>query len=225
MDPFRQIDGYCERLSPAFWAEPVNAVTNLAFIAAAVWVFREARRADAIDGALLLLMGLTVLVGIGSFLFHTFATVWAALADVIPITLFIFAYLAVAMRRFVGLPVWGALAAVPVFMVFSWAIGEGIGGLVHERFRGSVSYLPALCALLLVGAFLSAVRRHPAGRWLLGGAALFAVSLTFRTLDLPLCGSFPLGTHFLWHVLNGALLGLLIMAVVRHGRSRRAAAA
>ena len=28
----RQIDAYCERLGPEFWAEPVNAVTNAGFV-------------------------------------------------------------------------------------------------------------------------------------------------------------------------------------------------
>ncbi len=185
---------------------------------AAVLVFREARRDGALDPLVLLLMGLTLLVGIGSFLFHTFATVWAALADVIPITLFIFAYLAVAMRRFVGLPWWGALLALPVFLAFSAGIGMAADATLHPRFQGSASYLPALFALLAVGMFLQLRRGHPAGRWLLGAGWLFAVSLTFRTLDLPLCHVNPLGTHFLWHVLNGVLLGVLVLAVVRHGR-------
>jgi hypothetical protein len=30
------IDLYCERVSPSFWAEPVNAVSNLAFLIAAI---------------------------------------------------------------------------------------------------------------------------------------------------------------------------------------------
>ena len=221
MDPFRQIDGYCERLDPSFWAEPVNAITNLAFILAAGLVWREARREGALDGAVVTLLAITVLVGIGSFLFHTFATVWAALADVIPITFFIFSYLAIAMRRFVRLPWWGAFLALPVFLGFTILVERAGEMLVHERFQGSFGYLPALVALVAVGGFLAGVRHHPAGRWLLGAGALFAVSLTFRTLDIPLCGFFPLGTHFLWHLLNGVLLGILVLAVIRHGRPVR----
>ena len=33
------IDAYCERLDAGFWAEPLNAATNLAFILAAVACF------------------------------------------------------------------------------------------------------------------------------------------------------------------------------------------
>ena len=36
LDP---IDAYCERTSAAYWAEPVNAVTNLAFLLAAHFFF------------------------------------------------------------------------------------------------------------------------------------------------------------------------------------------
>ena len=36
---------------------------------------------------------------------------------------------------------------------------------------------------------------------LLGGVAvcLAVVAVTFRTIDLEVCGTIPMGTHFLWH--------------------------
>jgi len=42
------------------------------------------------------------------------------------------------------------------------------------------------------------------------GAAILAVSLTFRSLDASLCAAIPLGTHFMWHVLNAVMLGWMI---------------
>lgn len=38
------MDGCCERLGPGLFAEPLNAVSNLAFLVAAVAVFLFARR-------------------------------------------------------------------------------------------------------------------------------------------------------------------------------------
>ena len=35
------IDAYCERTSAVYWAEPVNAVTNAAFLIAAVIMWRR----------------------------------------------------------------------------------------------------------------------------------------------------------------------------------------
>jgi len=60
-------------------------------------------------------------------------------------------------------------------------------------------------------------RRFPVlARGFVAGAALLILSLTARTLDLPLCASLPLGTHFLWHVFNGVMLGWMIEVYCRH---------
>jgi len=53
-------------------------------------------------------------------------------------------------------------------------------------------------------------------------AGLFALSVMLRTLDRSLCGGFPLGTHFLWHLLNAVLLYLLLTGLIRYGRRRTA---
>jgi hypothetical protein len=78
-------------------------------------------------------------------------------------------------------------------------------------------YLPALVGLAGIGAALrwtglTGARRY--GWWLLGAAGVFAVSLTARTLDRPLCGDFPTGTHFIWHILNAIVLFLVSYPVV-----------
>ncbi len=43
MDWLAPIDAYCERLGPGVWAEPVNALTNLAFLAGAAIAYGAAR--------------------------------------------------------------------------------------------------------------------------------------------------------------------------------------
>jgi hypothetical protein len=80
-----RIFAYCERgLDPAFWAEPLNALSNAAFLIAAWWAWRTWRQSLQAGQAELGLVALLAVIGAGSFLFHTFATRWAALADVIP---------------------------------------------------------------------------------------------------------------------------------------------
>ena len=49
-------------------------------------------------------------------------------------------------------------------------------------------------------------------------AVVFAMSLTARALDRPLCAQFLIGTHWLWHLLNGIVLGSLIVTLIRHGK-------
>ncbi|MBK1668995.1 hypothetical protein CKO28_13235 [Rhodovibrio sodomensis] len=215
-------------MGPQFWAEPVNAVTNAAFLIAAVWVFAVLRRDDRLEAGTGLLLGLLTAIGVGSFLFHTIATRWAALADVLPIMLFILAYLGLTMRRGFGLNWWWAGGITLAFLPASMAFETGVERVLGDALGGSSGYLPALAALLVAGGWLLA-RGVTAGWWLLGAAGVFVASITLRTLDGPLCQATPFGTHFMWHVLNAVVLGLLIWALARMpgapGKSARGKAA
>ena len=84
--------------------------------------------------------------------------------------------------------------------------------------NGSQGYFPALILLASYGLFLGR-RSHGAATALIAAAALFSLSLTFRSLDAAACGLIPIGTHFMWHLLNGLLLGVLLFAFVRGRRT------
>jgi uncharacterized membrane protein YfcA len=100
MDWSTPIDQYCERIDASFWSEPANALTNIAFLIAAAVAFASWRRAGGRDWPALALIAVVVVVGLGSFIFHTVATRGARLADIIPIAVFIYGYLLLALRRF-----------------------------------------------------------------------------------------------------------------------------
>jgi hypothetical protein len=213
MDWTAPIDLYCERLGPGFWAEPLNAVSNGAFLVAAVVGWTALRRGGHADAYVAALAALVAVIGVGSFLFHTFANGWSFIADTAPITLFIYTYLALALRRFFAL---GWMAAGGILVLFL-AASLPVQVLTRPLLAGSAAYLPALLALLVTGSIL-ARRPHPAGRYLLAAGAVFLASLTLRTLDGPLCPTLPFGTHFLWHLLNAATLTILLVAAARHAR-------
>ena len=211
MDWTQQIDGYCERLGPGYWAEPLNAVTNAAFLVAALVMWRRTRGAGLpLATALVLVLAA---IGIGSFLFHTHATAWAAVADVAPIGVFILVYLYAANLHYWRLGVWPALALTALFVPYAAAttpLFAAIPGL-----GSSAGYAPVPLLILIYAALLR--RRTPAtARGLALGAAILVVSLTFRTLDGPLCHVLPFGTHFLWHILNATMLGWMIEVYRRH---------
>ncbi|MRI55995.1 hypothetical protein D8770_18805 [Methylobacterium sp. DB1607] len=211
---FEPVRAYCERGDPGFWAEPVNALTNAAFPIAAGLAARRARG----DGAVLALAAVTVVVGIGSFLFHTLANRWSMLADVIPIAVFIYGYFALAMARFFGFRPAAATALTLAFAALSFGLTPALDALtgrsVSALTNGSIDYAPAILALLGVG--LALLGRAPGtARSVLATAGIFFVSLTFRTADLGLCPRLPLGTHFLWHVLNAVVLYRLLIAATR----------
>lgn len=173
----------------------------------------------------LVLIAIVMVIGIGSFLFHTYATIWAALADTIPIGIFMMVYMGYVLRVYFRMPVWGvALGLIIFFISLQQASMMRCGG--GACLNGSVAYFPAFIALVGLGALL--IRRgHAAGGSLLGAGLIFAVSLTFRSLDQALCGYTkingldPIGLHFLWHVLNATLLYLLLRAAILHGGALR----
>lgn len=207
---------YCERLGAAgFWAEPLNAITNAGFLLAALAAFWLWRRTTPRDWPVLALIIIVSLIGIGSFLFHTIPNGITVLMDVLPIQMFILVYLGLVLRRFLGLPLWVAIAGSVLFFVAS----AGLVDLVGSRaLRGGIGYVPALAALFVFG-YLVARRgddlSRRRGRGLLLAGGLFTLSLMFRTLDQPLCSQWPFGLHFLWHLANAGVLGLLIVTALR----------
>lgn len=223
-----QIFGYCERgLDAGFLAEPLNAVSNAMFFVAAAlgWRAWQQQPADERGWPELALVGLVGLIGVGSTLFHTFATRWAAIADAAPIGLFMLAYMGYVLRRFCGFG-WGWVAGVLALFLASFPLAAGITCGARPCLNGSVAYVPALLALGLVTVALARIR-HPAWRHLCVATALFAVSLAARSVDRALCpytiiSGRAAGTHALWHVLNGCLLLVLLLAAIRH-RERPAA--
>lgn len=204
------IDNYCERIDPSFWAEPVNAITNAAFLIAALYMWTRARGNMAAQVLAIILFA----IGVGSFLFHTFAHRWSAVADVVPIVAFILTYVWLASRDYLRLPLWAVWMVAILFLPASALVGSGIGQLTGPL-NGSIGYVPVIPALLIF-AVLIQDRRTAIG--LVIAAVLLAASLTARSVDQSLCGAFPLGTHFAWHILNGVLLGWLIHVYLEHCR-------
>ncbi|WP_442753765.1 ceramidase domain-containing protein [Methylocystis sp. JAN1] len=199
---------YCERLDGRFWAEPLNAFSNAAFLVAAAAAYSLLRRRGQGDAPAAALIVVTAAVGCGSFIFHTVATRGAMLLDVIPIAVFIYGYFLLALTRFFGMALLPAAAVTLGFAGASFLVDAHIAGL-----NGSVAYLPALAALVCFSALLRD-RRPETAKGLAAAAATFLVSLTFRTIDRDICAFVPSGAHFLWHLLNACVLWLLLRTAI-----------
>ncbi|HET8577236.1 MAG TPA: ceramidase domain-containing protein [Methylomirabilota bacterium] len=199
---------YCERGGTGLFDEPLNAVTNGSFFIAVWLTWRHGKREDALSPGLWVLIALSIAVGIGSTLWHTLATPWAQLLDVTPILLFQLCFLWLYGRGRVGLR-WEVVA--PLLVLY---VAAALWGRQHrEWLNGILAYTPALVLSLVVGLdhYLRS-RREPF--LVLAAAAVFCLSLFFRTIDLAVCRSLPVGTHFLWHTLNGVVLFLLMRTVI-----------
>ncbi|MBN1929719.1 MAG: ceramidase domain-containing protein [Chlorobiaceae bacterium] len=199
---------YCERTGPGLLDEPVNLLTNLSFIVAAWFLYRLMRYRDRFDAGNILLLTLVTMIGVGSALYHSFATEWARLLDVVPIFLYQLAFLWLYMQQVARLGTVSRIALVGGFLFVS-LYALTFKGLLN----GSVMYLPAILSVMAVGIYHRATKRIEP---MLGYFALlvFALSLFFRTIDASLCPHWPRGTHFLWHLLNGWLLYLTSRIII-----------
>lgn len=233
---------YCERgTNEALWAEPINAISNAGFFLAALifwqlilWRPRAERSADHY-----LLVALVFLIGFGSLAFHLYADEGTALADIIPIGVFMLVYLGFALNRFLGVPPgWTVFLAViftglvgAAMHVHCWDGGIGWPGGAPDAkpcLNGSMAYLPALGALIIVG-MVAAERGHKAAPYVLWAAVVFTISIILRSVDMALCDKVVIegrnvGTHFVWHLLNAVVIFLLLRASLESGYKEVAAA-
>ena len=209
MNWIAQIDAYCERTDLTYWSEPLNALTNVAFLIAAVLMWR---RTDGLPWARALCVTLFA-IGVGSYLFHTHATGWAALADTAPIALFILVYLFLVNWHMLGWPVWAAVLCTLAFLPYAAVVTTALRDVPFFRISSFYWTVPIL---LLIYAAAFRTRMPDTVRGFVIGAAVLALSISMRSLDDTLCPVFPTGTHIFWHILNAVMLGWMIEVYRRH---------
>lgn len=207
---FESVDIYCERVSPDAWNEPINTVTNIAFLVAVGYLcelYKEQNRKDHESCMLILLIGL---VGIGSFAFHIYGNNLTLLMDVVPIGIFVFYYLWVVFKRFLHWSRNKILVSLGLFAAVEYLVSM----IPPPNFNGSLSYFPCLLAIVFIGRELQKRRCVVEAEYFFKAGAWFAVSLSFRILDNAICSLLPMGTHFAWHICNSMVLYTLVNAVI-----------
>ena len=209
MDLSKPIDIYCERLDIGIWAEPINAVTNVAFILAAIIMWLRCK--NLVEGKILSFLLLSI--GCGSFLFHTYAQTWAALLDVTAILIFILTYIFVANRRFLVWSKMVSLIGVILFFPYQLLLVSILSNI--QFFGSSVQYIPVAILIFIYSGLLRKSEPN-LSRGLFIGAAILCLSIISRTVDEPLCSILSVGTHFVWHILNAIMLSWMIEILRRH---------
>ncbi len=219
MEKIEFIDAYCERLEPGLWAEPFNVLTNLAFLMAGFLLLRLLVRNQGIKVQptwdLWLLALCVFLIGIGSTLWHLYATPWAELADLLPITLLINVFLLSFLLRIERIQVWQVVGLFLTFHIFSLGV---IKAFPEDFFNGSIFYVSTWTALWVIVIYLSKFH-HPLAKSFLSATLIFSVSIILRSLDLEVCEYFSTGTHFIWHLLNAVVLYLLVGGLISQRRN------
>ena len=208
------LDHYCERIAPGLWGEPLNLVSNLAFIIAAVVVWRiylrQRNKTTDRFWDIKLLIALFFAIGIGSGLWHIFATSWSLKADTIPILLFINLYLLSCLFRVFSLSVVAGISIFTAYHIVNISIQST---LPADFLNGSIFYLPTWLFLLGITFFVWQLKL--AGHhYYINTLILFSIALVFRTIDQSICDTIATGTHFIWHLLVAGTLYLLMRGLL-----------
>ena len=209
MDLSKPIDIYCERLDIGIWAEPINAVTNVAFILASIFMWSRCK--NLVEGRILSFLLFSI--GCGSFLFHTFAQTWAAILDVAAILIFILTYIFIANRSFLAWSKMVSLTGVILFFPYQLLLANILSNI--QFFGSSVQYIPVAILIFIYSGLLRKTEPN-LSRGLLIGATILCLSIVFRIIDEPLCSILSVGTHFVWHILNAIMLSWMIEILRRH---------
>lgn len=200
---------YCERSNAAFWAEPFNAVSNLAFILVAVLLMRRVQQQRIADTDIRLLIILTGLIGIGSFLWHTLAVGWALWLDIIPIFLYMSLYLVSFLYRIRQLQLPVTLLCLLGFYLVHLGLYLWVP---VETLNGSVFYIPSVLLLMFFTCYVRRLRI---------AVILFVIGIVLRSSDQWLCNYITIGSHFLWHVSISLVVFYSSLTLIENSRGRR----
>lgn len=128
--------------------------------------------------------------------------------DVIPIFLFQLYFLWTYCLRVIKFNHNIAIGATLAFVTASYFSRQ-----YPHILNGSLMYAPAFCLIIILGGYHFHQRKHEPFL-LINAAGVFATSLCFRTIDNIICPYLAIGSHFLWHILNGRLVYLAMKALL-----------
>ncbi len=188
-----------------FWGEPLNSVSNIAFIIASILVYVKYKNIRDIMFFSILIF----LIGLSSFLFHTLPNTYTRILDIFSIISYLIFYLYYLNSKILKIHFF------KTFLIIFTCISFSILSSIYLKFYyigDSSFYLPII--LLLMGYyFIFKIKKIKSAKLYLIGTIVFIFSLTFRVLDNKYCPLTYIGTHSLWHVLNSVVIVLTLKAL------------
>lgn len=195
---------YCEQLLYISF-EPINAVTNIAFVVFALLAFYKLRHQTGV--LKFFLPFLLLFMGAGSAWWHMGHSAWGDMTDTLSIIVFASTVSVLLLYKLIGSRTKVIIAFVPLLLL-TLAVEQ------LPYLNSSLPYIVLLIGLMVVGTFYA--KEFPASKLLVIASIItFTLAIVFRTLDMELCSQIAIGTHFLWHIFV-ALLGYQLILLATH---------
>jgi hypothetical protein len=212
---WQQIDLYCERTNFSFWSEPLNFLSNSAFFFAAYAAGRK-KKTCSLDlkqkRLVTALITICIFIGAGSGLFHSLAYQWAQAIDVLSIAIYVLTFLFFWTRFYLHWSPFTFFLSLVAMGLVSTASQILLGDL---PLAGSQPYFGVLAILIFITTKQKKHTQIKGLSPLTVASILFIISLIFRTIDHSICDWLPIGSHFLWHIINAVVLYYTMIAILR----------
>lgn len=184
---------YCENaLGPL--AQPANVFSALLYIFFGVWLWGKGRLEDS--ASLMMVSFLTIMHGASSVYWHI-SDEPAGLALDIFSAMVLAGFLAVLLfYKVLEWPLWTGFIGALSMLYGCYALrDEGIPILTQN----GGAFIPAFFFLAFVALFAER-RHHVQAVYILCSAYALVFGVFFRSIDIAVCGSVPVGTHFMSHI-------------------------
>jgi hypothetical protein len=216
---FAPVMRFCERTTPYLLGqEGLNDWTHLAFFlscAIALWWHSRHGTLRHMNGFLAAWIGV---IGLASMSLHLYPIGLTYLADTSAITIFMALFTYHAPRQLRGYRHGQALRLSGAFLLATALCGLP-SKLIGQEWL-TLTFLPSLAFMAWLACTATTAHARRNFMWATG---VFGISMSAHGLDLPTCRlTGGLGTHWLWHVCNGLMLGLLVTALPIAKPSKRA---
>lgn len=202
---------YCERGSSLeFFAEPLNAISNIAIIFASLGIYRLLTKNKIQKIEYKVVPILIVSIGVGSFLWHATRYPYALILDAVPVALSFALITYIFLDKLIGNKILALLIAILLlparFFISSFAPTDIISSLIRNLINATAFLVIILWTFKKYGkvAFEG-----------FGILIIYLFAITMRSVDLQVCPTFYIGTHFLWHILNALAVYLALRFLIK----------
>jgi hypothetical protein len=198
---------YCERNSIETFAEPLNALSNVAFVLCGIIFFlRKGMIKNPLPYSV-------IFIGFSSFLFHYIPTRFYSTLDVFSILLFVVLYNTLLTKNILNYSFFKSALSSIILILMSFLLGI----LFSKTIISTSSFYLGLLSYMIYIAFL--LKKASNIKYFLIAIILFSISLIVRSIDIYLCDLISFGTHFVWHILNSLVIYFLILFLFLTNRS------
>lgn len=184
---------YCERVSDSLFSEPVNLITNLAFLISAFFVYRIIKANNLKNSIYNLFPWIILTIGLGSSLWHLYRTSITLIFDALPVYIFLGLALFVLLKKLFGSSKL-VLGVIGLFILLQILLTVNFPNLLNNSIRHIAN-----AVLLLMLITWTYKKFGNVTLQLFFVFLIYVVGIFFRAIDMSVCPVFGIGTHFLWH--------------------------